>query len=65
MAFRDRQWYIDSIENQKKVVDERRKEIDRNIESGDYSIAMSKCDDLKAALTTLNNLENTLADKGC
>lgn len=64
MAWHDRQWYINAIEEQEKVVARIRGEIERNIESGDFSLAMMKCDDLKAALNRLNDLSNRFADKG-
>jgi hypothetical protein len=64
MAFRDKQWYMGAIQRQTEVVGQRREQLNTLIESGDHSLAALKCDDLKAALLQLNELENAMADKG-
>ncbi len=64
MAFRDKQWFMDAIQRQTDVVTSRRAEVNRLIESCDHSMAALRCDDLKAALLQLNEVENAMADKG-
>ncbi|KVP96457.1 hypothetical protein WJ96_04335 [Burkholderia ubonensis] len=64
MAFRDRQWYINAIEREQKNVEQHRADLERHMGMADHSLAAMKCDDLKAALLKLNDLENHLADKG-
>jgi hypothetical protein len=64
MAVGDRQWYINTIEAQERVVAQHRSAIDKSIECGEYSAAMMKCDDLKASLKYLNDLSNRFADMG-
>jgi hypothetical protein len=64
MAFRDKQWYINAIERQQNVVTQNREQLTKLMESCDHSLAAMKCDDLKASLIQLNELENAMADKG-
>jgi hypothetical protein len=64
MAFRDKQWYIDAIERQQNVVAQNREQLTRLIDSCDHSMAAMRCDNLKASLIQLNELENAMADKG-
>lgn len=64
MAVGDRQWYINTIEAQEKVVATHRAAIDKSIECGEFSAAMMKCDDLKGSLKYLNDLSNRFADMG-
>jgi hypothetical protein len=64
MAFRDKEWYIQAIERQQGIVAQHREQLTKYMESCDHSLAAMKCDDLKASLTQLNELENAMADKG-
>jgi hypothetical protein len=64
MAFRDKHWYINAIERQQSVVAQNREQLIKLMESCHHSLAAMKCDDLKASLTQLNELENAMADKG-
>lgn len=64
MAYRDRQWYINAIEQQKTVVEQTRGVLERHMSNCDHSLAALTCDDLKTALLKLNELENQFADKG-
>jgi hypothetical protein len=63
MAYRDKKWYEQAIAAQEKLVAQHREAIDKSIECGEFSAAAMKCDDLKASLTTLNELSNHYADK--
>lgn len=64
MAYRDRQWYINAISQQTAAVENSRRQLEKHLAYSDHSLAASSCDDLKAALLKLNELENKLADKG-
>lgn len=59
---RSRQWYLDTIKREERAIESLQESLGRYIRSADYSLAAQTCDQLKAALLSLNTCENKLAD---
>ncbi len=59
---RTKQWYMDTAKREEKAIERLQEALDGHIRSADYYQAAQKCDELKAALLSLNTCENKLAD---
>lgn len=63
MLIRNAEQALASIKRYKDAVDATHAEITKLIESGEYSMASLRCDNLKMQLDQLNKVENFVADK--
>ncbi len=59
---RTKQWYLDTAKREEKAIERLQESLDGHIRCADYFQAAQTCDELKAALLSLNTCENKLAD---
>lgn len=62
MAFRDYGWYCKRYEEQKEVVASIKMSVQMYIDHAEYSSAAMRCEHLKDALESLNDIANKCAD---
>lgn len=63
MAFRDREWFIQALEQAKKRVAALQAKIDGHIAAEEFDAAKLLLNDFADALTNANSIANQFADK--